>query len=850
MGVLAEALTNRASTHALLGDVAEAANDYRAVVALGQRGAYVERAVSFFLHESDYSSAAKLIEFLDKDSTQGKFLIAVTRFNCTYVPNERREHLEQMKTMANEQWPRAVECRFHCVDWALRLNDSAEAASCITDRFRAEHPFQAFTALAWIASESGDTPLTAEYADKALAHISTDVHGQELRLLAHTFMKVKVFTSALDVLQRIAVPGNLNEDMKSLIDCAQHLGRHDLLLRLSRELREAGAQNDKVRRMELRLLERYAPDLGFEVADEFVRNGRSTAYFVAFRNMLAVRLQRLDVVERDPSRLPKPGELEPIESRLVVMPYIVTGMYGEAIKFLYAQLRLHFDEECAHGQFVFCFLKYGCKTSIGTPPGTVLADCAVRPDLFGGDQRWVVIEDEKPSPSRGEFPTGSEMSQCLLGRCVGDVIQLPGGILKPERATIGEIQTKYVRAFQDSLQQFRARFPQTSIIQEFHVGAGADFDPTPIIESIKQRQVHVDECFKSYAAQPWPLHFLAVNLGISQFDVVKAIAQYPTAALNCCQVGLPRFEKAVADGIANQTIVLDLSAIVTLTLVDGWGHLPQHKNYVVSRATSAVVDDWVRHAVDEAGRESGRASITDEGRLVLNETSPEESDARRAECERVKSMIDTHCECRSSSSLPALSPEKRDLYEKAMGFHNLESMSLAKDLGAVLWTDDAALSFVAQGDFGVNVVWTQLALRVFVDAGLGADDYNLVSAKLASWKYQVTIWDAATIIRAGEHAAWDTQAWPFKQCIELIGGSGLEPLDRARIALSALKRLRRSACAELRQSAIVRAFLNAVRNRQSVIWMFRRLDAEFGLDWPSAAFLRAEIKYWFDSNLD
>jgi hypothetical protein len=422
--------------------------------------------------------------------------------------------------------------------------------------------------------------------------------------------------------------------------------------------------------------------------------------------------------------------------------------------------------------------------------------------------------------------------------------------VKTERATIREIQTKYVRAFQDSLQRFRERFPETSLIQKFDVGSGTEFDPTAIIESLKERRAHVEACIDFYKKNPCTLYLFATRIGISEFDAIKALADYPTGMVQCCQTTPLAFDAAASEGIPNETIVLDITAISTLTLTHAWGFLSPDKKYMVSRATKQLAYDWLSEASEEKDREGGHASVTEDGRLLFRETTNEQRKARRVECETITEMIEKHCECQSSEALAAMKPDMRRSYEQVAGFHNVESMSLARDLNAVLWSDDHALSFIAKTEFGVKSVWTQLALRCFVDAGrLSKDDFDLVSAELASWNYGVIVWNAATIIRAGVHAGWDPERWPFRQCIALLAKSEERPPIRAQIALETLKLLRRSACSELRQSSIIQSVLSAVGDRQAVAWMHRSLEQAFAVDFPSALFLMPEFEHWLASRI-
>ena len=185
--------------------------------------------------------------------------------------------------------------------------------------------------------------------------------------------------------------------------------------------------------------------------------------------------------------------------------------------------------------------------------------------------------------------------------------------------------------------------------------------------------------------------------------------------------------------------------------------------------------------------------------------------------------IHQHCEVESSAALADLDPEKRDKYEKLVGLHNVESMSVAKDHNAVLWTDDVVVGYIGTTDFGVPTTWTQLALRCLVESGsVSIHNYNLVTAKLASWNYGSTIWNSATIIAAGMKAEWKPDAWPLSQCIALIEKPDLPLPTKVGIVVEFLTRLRRSECIELKQPAVIYAVLNALESPSAVRWIHGR----------------------------
>ncbi len=248
--------------------------------------------------------------------------------------------------------------------------------------------------------------------------------------------------------------------------------------------------------------------------------------------------------------------------------------------------------------------------------------------------------------------------------------------------------------------------------------------------------------------------------------------------------------------------------------------------------------------------EGGHASVTEDGRMIFEENTKAQRDEKISEIRAILERIEQICEVKSSESVASIEPQKREMFEKLLGFHNLEAMCLAGDLNATLWTDDYIQAFIAKNELQIPCVWTQLAFgQSVVSEKMEQSKYDLVSAKLVSWKYTQIVWNAGTILQAGEHANWDTNAWPLKQCIELLAKASNLPLPgRTRIALDCFKGLRRTSCPDFIQSGVVQTILCAIGHRGAVRRMLGRLDTEFFIDVFSAEFLRHELKYWLNNS--
>lgn len=842
--LLPEVYSNRARVHAVIGNVSHAAQDYRSSVRISPRpGLYAESAVSFFLHVEDFDSALELVPVLDASSNEAAFLIAVTEYHHAPTRDEKESRIIELATLADQQSCRATEARFLCVQWAIELQNLQLARQCLPQSFVEQRPFQGNTLLGWIELEAGNKDRAQELAALALDSSSRAAHQQELAVLARLLVRLGQDEKALPLLEQVATPGVLDFDCKRLIECAQRLERHDTLLRICGELRHTNRQDDKIRKLEVQLLSRYAPVEAFDLAKQFVEHDAS--YFTVVRNYLAVRLGRLDDIQLDDSSLPSPDEFAPEEAYLVVTPYIETGRYREALEFAYHQLRSHFSEECAHGQYIGFVLQYGKDAGIPHCPEVVDEQSAIRlENLISGEQRWVVAEDHQPDSTRNEYPCATPVVQALLGKRKDSVVDIRGPSLQPQQERIVEIQSKYVRLFQDAISNFQHRFPDAGAIQSIHLEREGKFDPSPLLEGLKARRQYAEEATTFYHNNPCSLHLLASGLGVTERDIMIGLADNDEWFVRCVECTPQQYAETAAAGFARKKIVLDISAIVTISQLDAWSKLSREYKYIISQGTSDLIAGWL-HQTETGAQPAMYSYLSDDGRMVLQDVTQEQLNKKHDGIQTIVTEASSLSSVKSSIAVAKLDPKRREQYVQFFGLHTLESMSIAKDEDALLWTDDLFVGLLAVTDFGVKRVWTQLVFKMLENEQLiDGDAYSEITAKLAAWNYITTVFNPQDVIVAGRLCDWDVQQWPLRQCIRLIGTCPLPPLDKARLAIEVLRFLRQSACVELRQSSVVQAVLDSVGDARAVRWMLRRLDRLFPIDIPSAEFLKYELSYW------
>ncbi|MDZ4658408.1 MAG: hypothetical protein SH868_12590, partial [Bythopirellula sp.] len=655
-GILPEGLSNRARVHGYFGEVQKAGEDYRRAVSVAHVSAlYAPDAVNFFLSIDDYKSARELLSHL-ADDDEAEFLRNVVLYEDCSTDEDRRNVTSKMLRVAERGGGRSAEARFFCVHWSIELKDLELAKTCISNEFVAQNPFQGNILRGWIALEARDEKLARQYAEQSLQQDPSTGTRQEIAVLARLFVSLKDDEKALPLWDQVRFPGLLDEACKRLLECAQRLRRDDVLIRICEELRNNDAQDTRVRKLEVQVLSQYLPKRAYELAEEFTKY--DAPYFTAARNYIAVRLNLLDKIETNLTKLPQAGSIEPSESYLVVIPLVRAKRFNDAVNFSCHQLRQNFGSERAHVEYMQLILQYGSSSSICKAPEKVERDSAIHlENILTNEHRWLIIEEEHPQISLNEMSPASPIVQAFLNHVVGDVIELPSPGIQKNKERIVEIQSKYVRLFQDCMNNFQHRFPGASAIQTLNLISGGEFDPTLILESLKDRRDFISQCFDFYMQELSSIQFLASRIGANELDTIKGLISNNLWILRCSNVEADQFDTLASTGLVSNKIALDITAIVTISLLNTWDLLDASKEYITSQSTLDMIMQWLEELSEEKAQAAAHTFVTEDGRFVMNEVTEDELKDRRQELQQIVDRVRALCTIKTAPSIAALDPQ-------------------------------------------------------------------------------------------------------------------------------------------------------------------------------------------------
>lgn len=847
-----EILVNRAIAKSILG-LPDSVADFEAALSIdGIQIETVEKAVSHFLGRGDFENARKYKSHLSPGRHESDFLKAV--IDCNDIDDSVFEAgICQLKYLAMVDWPRADGSLIQAVQQEIQKGRFDNARDIVNE---IAHPreeseqvnFRWLTLNAWISHSEGDVSTSKQFMNNALSCNAVNPGVNFLRLAAGVLSKIGDPETALTVLELVVRPGLFDEDCKLMLDVAQQSRRDDVALRICRELRATKSETDKTRTLEIQLLSFYAPEQALELCEDFIRTSKRASYFRAWKNWTAALLRRPEDMVLESSLLPSASELSPKEAYLVAAPLMFVKRFSDAVTFLFDQLNLNFGTEHAHASYVANFLQLSDKLEFELRPAVFDSGCAALLRDDQGEQQWIGVDEILQDRDRGWFSPDEPIAKELLGKCIGDNVQLPTVFVPSTAVLVVEIQSKFLRVFQDCLERFQQRFPGSSVIQPVQVFRGQEFDPSLLIASLKSRQEHVRHCLSVYRNELCSLFLLSKQLGVNEWQTLRSLCSGESKFVRCVNLTPGSFERTVVQHDALECAVLDMSAICTLSHFRLWGLLSGITKLYVGRSTVELI----RHWVDEC-RESKAAGcllLSENDQPYILERSDEQSAVELAELESMLSNVEQRCQILSSGTAATLPMESREIQIKAIGYHNIESICVAIDQSIPLWTDDLLTGLVAEADFGVTRVWTQLAMSVITAQQFG-NAIDGVIAKLCAANYTITIWRGSTLAAAAELAEWDSSRSPFRECInELrVTATSASPLLTTAITVDFLKRITGSDCPRLLRTGLIQAVFAAVKRNDVLLRIGEQIHAEFLLNPLIQRSLKIELGYYREHNI-
>lgn len=576
---------------------------------------------------------------------------------------------------------------------------------------------EALVVIARQRMREGQTDEALELYTKALGEaVPGNQHDRiSIELAEYYFETSKWAEAAEHFRNRVDVAADGPLARKYLLSLYNAGARRDAL-NLAKEIRGSGEAIPMVSEVEARLLA-AAGNYG-EAHQLFTQLSRLEPEKASHRLWVVEMSLRMKEVE--PAREALAGiALEEIKNNPAALIRVASFRQrlemGGDLPFAYRARRIGFTDADVHHAYVRLFKGHTDRERVDLDVAEVTVDCAVHlADPNGEKKTYLIVEQDEYDPAHGEIPPDDPRAVKLLGLRVGDRATFNEGRVDEVQYEIVGVQSKYVYAFQQTIIRHTEWFGGSDGMAVMNV---ADGDFSKLFRMLDRQQEHRRELAGLYMGRQLPLATLAQLTGKNVFETWASLVQDTGVRLYSTTGEVSDIQRASAALTTSEDIVLDLSALLTLSYLGVLEKLPQtFKRLIVARRVLDDVDGWLAELEHAAPH---MTMWKERDQYFRQDVSEEMLARRRMFLGNVKQFIEAHAEVRPASRVLDMPADELAGFEEVIGEGATATLLVASELELPLYVDDMGLSQIAADHmWRIQGIPTQLVLIRMQSRGL------------------------------------------------------------------------------------------------------------------------------------
>lgn len=411
---------------------------------------------------------------------------------------------------------------------------------------------------------------------------------------------------------------------------------------------------------------------------------------------------------------------------------------GDFLPLAYRARRIDPANPKTHLGYVQVFLSRGAEVAAELSPEVVGVDCAVRLENAKETKTFFIVDQGEVDPVKGEIAPSDPRAAKLLGLKKGDQVVFKEGQPDETTYTIGEVQSKYVHAFQQTLSEFPNWFYGNPGMMAVDV-SGNDF--SRLGSMLDRRAEYGREVMELYGQRLLSIGALARLMGNDLFEAWGGLTASQEGVRVFTSLGSGEEAAREYELVAgSDSIVVEMTALLTLRRLGLLDLLPRlFSRIVVAQATVDELNAWI---IKHQGREKPSNIIWKEGdRFAYQEVTGEIYARRLQFLEGIRDFIKATAQVAPASAALDISPEQFQRLEEVLGEGAIASILVAQERGVPIYVDDLGLRQVAASDWQVEGVWTQTILQRMRRRGLisAAQYYEALRVLILTNYYFVSV---------------------------------------------------------------------------------------------------------------
>ncbi|MDF5731737.1 MAG: GreA/GreB family elongation factor, partial [Rhizonema sp. PD38] len=460
----------------------------------------------------------------------------------------------------------------------------------------------------------------------------------------------------------------------------------------------------------------------------------------------------------------------------IINLYDVRGLREKYFETLYKFRKKFFNHGKAHFNYFVTFIQRETDSNYLLEHTKVRVNSAVcLQDKYGTLSWFILVDDDNTEIEQDEINLKDPLAQKLLGKTIDDEVTIKEDYISKDVRKIIDIKSKYVYAFQKSLDLLSNKFPNTQgfWVVPIDINESKDELPKSIQNVLDKNNDNFIEVEKLYKQHGIPIGSFAKLVNRDVLSVWGGLINKEDLGIRCC-TGTAEERSHANSLLVTKPIrlIIDIVSILTLhglnaadVVVNVFGKLG------IAQSTIDILQKALKDYRINELKES--AFFTKEGnKYFIHETPPESVKNFADYLEKIILWINTNCEILPCHAALDIGGDERIELEKLIGTSFSDTILIASEPGNILYSDDWTLRQVAKAKFNIDGVWTQLVLMRCQNINiLEKDNYNEMIIKLVLSNYHYIAIDEQVLIEAAKKSEWLVKE-PFTNLLNILRNNG------------------------------------------------------------------------------
>jgi tetratricopeptide (TPR) repeat protein len=578
--------------------------------------------------------------------------------------------------------------------------------------------------------------------NEALRHAAGPTKDFIALELADHYYSSGSFDKALDLYNSVADLDKNDSVTRCYLICLFNTGFHEAALALARKLRGDGEPSAVAGEIEALLLEKMGDLPAAQQLFEHLSDAYPHRHDLRIEAVeCAVRRGRKDLAREILEKFEFEDIRDEGEVLMRVAQLRAVVRMDDVLRYAYQARRSAYSNPDVHANYVGLLLR---KDIVQPDLHEAVAkkDCAVAVETDTGISYFIILNERDLHPERGEISLKQAEELNLLGRAKGDQCVLRRGMRGEIKCLVAEIQNKYARAFQETLEKFPSFFPTKPLIEP--VKGNLDDVKDILFTQIDEQENRFEKIVSFYNQKQLGIEQLA-RLGDRSLIQMWGILVGGKYCKLFASEGTDEDRQQEADRVHKaESLVMDLTSLLTMAHL---GLLDKLRLRFKAPIIPQPVLDAVIEAIEENASSGPSITFSKRGSdYVRHEVTSE----RVADYGRfLQSIRDFILTSRLVPVASLLKEKTLDLakWKDTFGSVSTACVLAARESASLLFSDDQALRKRAAFGMGIQSVWSQSVMLELLRAeAISNEEYVEAIGKLVFLNYTFVSLDGGIVM--------------------------------------------------------------------------------------------------------